>query len=131
MGDTQRDDTEEPITPCPEPDGGWTPVDAAGDASLYVLNVTTTGDVEAMETDLRTVWGGSLCVSPSDHTERELNRIASSLTDLPGVSSTSSDVVDGVATATVWVASEELWRRAGSEHGADVIRLEGLLEPID
>lgn len=85
-------------TPCPEPSGGWRPVDpakatnpafeatskragaesgfgglwidqqylddktaeteAANDPARFIVNVTTTGDVAAMERKLREIWGG-------------------------------------------------------------------------
>lgn len=52
-----RDDAS--TTPCPDPEGGWVPLDP----SMTVLNVSTTGDMDAMEANLCTVWGGPLCVS--------------------------------------------------------------------
>ncbi len=103
----------------------------ADDPSLYVLNFATTGDAAALERELRRVWGGNLCVAPTEHTEAELNRIANELMELPGVLSASADTVEGTARATVWVATEEIWRQAVQTSGEDVIELDGILKPID
>jgi hypothetical protein len=95
-------------TPCPQPAGGWRPVDPAratssafeaasrraqaergfgglwthqqngkgnaNDPRKFVLNVTTTGDVAAMERKLREIWGGSMCVSKAARRRRSCCR---------------------------------------------------------
>lgn len=40
--------------------------------ALTILNVAFTGDLERHERDLRTLWGGPLCVLQLEHTSREL-----------------------------------------------------------
>lgn len=52
---------------------------APEDPGPYVLNVAFTGDVAAHETELRPLWGGSLCVVRFDRTEDELRRIQEEL----------------------------------------------------
>jgi len=162
-------DDPEP-TPCPEPAGGWKPVDPskateegqteamrvaresgelggvwiswlvptsqlteqnANDPALYVLNLSTTGDVAVMEQAVRQVWGGSLCVSAAERTEDELAEIANQVTDWPGVTSTSGDVVEGNVDVSVWVITQSLERRAVEEFGPGVIDFYGLLQPVE
>ena len=101
------------------------------DPALYVLNVSTTGDVGELERELRAVWGGNLCVVATARTEAELNRIANQLMSLPGATSASADIVKGTASVTVWVATEELWRQAARDFGEDAVELDGILEPLD
>lgn len=84
-----------------------------------------------LERELRAVWGGNLCVVPAARTEAELNRIANQLMKLPGATSASADIVEGTASVTVWVATEELWRQVAREFGDDVVELDGILRPLD
>jgi hypothetical protein len=156
--------------PCPEPPGGWKPVDSAkatpaaqdeairvarksaelggvwiswlmptselteqnaNDPSLYVLNISTRGDIAAMEEKVRKVWGGSLCVSAAVRTEHELNQIATEAMQWPGVTSTSADIVEGNVDVSVWVVTKSLWRRAVNEFGPGVVDFGGLLQPVE
>lgn len=103
----------------------------AQDPHNYVLNVLTTGDVGALESKLREVWGGNLCVARAKHAEAELNRIANQLMQLPGAISSSTDIIKQTADVTAWVATEEMWRQIVREHGADVVHLGSVLKPID
>lgn len=102
----------------------------ANDPSLYVLNISTTGDIAATEQKVRTVWGGSLCVSAARRTEHELNQIATEAMQWPGVTSTSADIVEGDVDVGAWVVTESLWRRAVDEFGPGVIDLHGHLQPV-
>ncbi|HSK16084.1 MAG TPA: hypothetical protein VK915_07935 [Gaiellaceae bacterium] len=92
-------------TSCPEPEGGWAVVDPArvseedfgaavayaesqpesvavwvdqpgGPSGLRILNATFTGELERHEAGLRELWGGPLCVAPSEGpTASELEQI--------------------------------------------------------
>ncbi len=103
----------------------------AMDPANSVLNVLTTGDLSATEQAVRDVWGGNLCVSPTDHPEAELTRVANDLAELTGALSWGSDVVGGKAQATTWVVTEQMWRLAVDRFGEDVVQLDGVLVPID
>jgi len=103
---------------------------AAGPAN-YVLNVLTTGDVATMDQAVRDIWGGNLCVSTTEHSESELNRIADQLSDLSGVTSSAADVIRGRAEATAWVVTDDMWRQAVERFGADVIQLDSILTLVD
>jgi hypothetical protein len=47
------------------------------------------GDVDEATQLMRTVWGGALCVTNPQHTDDELNEIASALGERPGVTGAS------------------------------------------
>ncbi len=112
------------------PDGQITEQNA-NDPKRFVLNVTTTGDVEAMEQSLREVWGGSLCVSPARRTSTELVHVQRGIQDTPGVLSSSIDEVRGKVDLQVLVATEELQAELDERYSAGAVRLVGMLEPID
>lgn len=171
-GTIERPTPEEPDfgTPCPEPSGGWKPVDPeratdsaftdaaekaqgaegfaglwidqqvpdgeqseedANDPQRFVLNVTTTGDIAAMEREIREVWGGSLCVSQAPRTEAELLSVQTALGDLPGLLSSSPDVRTGQVVVELLVATQERQRELEERFGAGTVRLRGTLIPID
>ena len=148
-------------TPCPEPPGGWQPIDpdtatvvafqAAmrrahevegfgglwidqqtaddDDPKRFVLNITTAGDVAAMETTIREVWGGSLCVSRVARSAAELADVRRNLPHIPGL--LTQDVVPGQVTVDLLVAREQLQRELDESFGEGTVRLVGALEPID
>lgn len=103
----------------------------ANDPGRFVLNVTTTGDVDAMEREIREVWGGSLCVSEAPRTEAELASIQASLTDVPGMLTSAPDVRAGQVVVELVVATEERQRELDERFGAGTVRLQGVLVPID
>jgi hypothetical protein len=157
-------------TPCPEPPGGWKPVDPAratnkafpqaseraqaadgfgqlwidqqipaeeltewnsNDPKRFVLNITTTGDVAAMDSAVREVWGGSLCVSKTPRSQAELAEIRRTLPELPHLISLTTDGRAGQVEVGLVVATEELQQRLDERYGEGAVRLWGLLEPID
>jgi hypothetical protein len=61
------------------------------DPRKFVLNVSTTGDLAVMERKVRTVWGGSLCVSKTAHSAVQLSSVRDALMakPLPGMQSAS------------------------------------------
>jgi len=153
-------------TPCPEPAGGWSPVDpdratdaafqqairiaqaadgygglwvdqpttgaeGANDPRRFVLNVTTTGDVAALQNAIREVWGGSLCVSPAVRDEATLLDVQNALSGDPGVMGSAPDITTGRLVVQVFVATSELQRTYDERYGAGTVRLEGVLIPLD
>jgi hypothetical protein len=118
-----------------EPDfaGYWVdqPPDANNDPAQLVVNVRFTGDLERHERDLRQVWGGALCVSAAERTHAELRRVQDAASKLPGLVSASTDVVAGVVDLQVYVATEHQQRELDERFGAGVVRLSGLLQPLD
>lgn len=157
-------------TPCPEPAGGWSPVDAdrateaafqeaiqiaqgadgygglwidqrmsgselteenSNDPQRFVLNVSTTGDVAALQNAIREVWGGSLCVSPAVRDEATLLDVQKALRGDPGVMGSAPDITTGQLVVQVFLATSELQRTYEERYGAGTVRLEGILIPLD
>lgn len=168
-------------TPCPEPEGGWTPVDpgttteeamqeamararsapdyagswldqsylddiggggdstdadladreqAANDPARLVLNLRFTGDLAEREQDIREVWGGALCLTGAEHTERELLDIQQQLhADLDDVTSSGIDVRANAVTVQVLVATVALQADLDQRYGAGTVSVVGLLQP--
>ncbi|NYD22614.1 hypothetical protein [Kineococcus aurantiacus] len=175
--DLEQESAPEPsfASPCPEPLGGWKPLDparateeaqqaasakaravpgfglvwidqsmvtpeevaaeAVNDPLRYVLNVSTTGDLAEMESVVRSVWGGALCVSAAAHSEAELTAARDALdqADRSGAGSALLDLqVDplaGQVTATALLARESDQRRLDERFGSGVVRLSSLLRP--
>jgi len=101
------------------------------DPARMVMNVRFTGRLEAGERELRRIWGGALCVSAAERTKAELDDVQQDLWGLPGLASTGQDVAAGVVEAQVWVATQHAQRQLDRRYGAGVVRLSGLLEPVD
>lgn len=106
-----------------------TPPEQQNDPKRLVLNVLTTGDVAEMESALREVWGGSLCVSMGLRTEAELLRVQQELNELPGLLTSSADGLSGRVEVTVVRATTQEQRRLDEQFGAGVVRLSGALRP--
>jgi hypothetical protein len=108
----------------PDGESRWSP-------QGLVVNVTTTGDLAAMEDRLREVWGGSLCVSPAVRTGAELDRIQAEVVSLEGLVGSGTDAVAGVVDVDVLVATEEQQAELDETYGAGAVVLRGALEPLD
>jgi hypothetical protein len=153
-GDQDPADAPDFRTPCPKPaDGRQAPdQDKAGaadrDAALQrasglsgyagawldgdVVNVRVTEGREAAERELRTLWGGPLCLSGAKHTEAELTRVQNELTEeLPDLQSAGVDVVSNSVDVRVLVAEPELQRKLDEKYGEDAVTVSGWLQPID
>ncbi|MEW1956541.1 hypothetical protein [Kineococcus sp. NPDC059986] len=142
-------------TPCPAPAGGWTEPDPArasddalglaagvapgvpGYAVLWideqapghrVLNVSTAGELAAMEGAVREVWGGALCVSPAERSEADLARTLSQVQESgPPTLDVQLDAMAGRVTATVLLARESDQRHLDQRYGPGVVRLSSVL----
>lgn len=143
-------------TPCPAPAGGWTEPDPAradddalgraaevapgvpGHALLWideqapghrVVNVSTAGDPAAVESAVRQVWGGALCVSRAERSEADLARV---LAEVEGsgdrvLLDRQLDAMAGRVTATVLLARDADQRDLDERYGAGVVRLSSVL----
>jgi hypothetical protein len=102
------------------------------DPDNFVINVAVSVASRSPVVSIREVWGGNLCVAKAEHTARELNEMASQIAgDVADAQSIWTDDREGWVGITVWVATEDLWARLAAEYGADSIRLDGILQPID
>jgi hypothetical protein len=98
------------------------------DPTRLIVNVAVTGDPEAAEADLRHTWGGALCVSRAEHTERELRRIQDRMSSLPDFL-TSAVANDRVAVTVVW-DDGSLQAALDERYGAGVIVVTPALQPL-
>ena len=115
-------------------DPAATPPDPSGppnDSKRFVLNVTTTGDIATMQRMVRTVWGGSLCVSPAIRTAGELETTMKALLSTPGLLAASPDDRSGQVVLTLVRATTQLRRDLDARFGAGTVRLLGALAPLD
>lgn len=163
-------------SPCPEPAGGWAPlnraattqqtldaataaaqarpdvaavwadqsvnpasVDLTANAALMndplklVLNVRVTGDVQAAQRDLRTIWGGALCVSPAELTHAELEAIRTEVDarrDELGLRGVNALDVNGVVEALMVVEPAGLQSDLDAAYGEGVVVVSSLLQPV-
>ena len=100
------------------------------DPTKFVLNVRFTKDLARHEADIRTVWGGALCLSLTRHTMAELMRIQVVVVSAPGTYS-SIDVVTGTIEVGEYVATQARQRQLDSEYGPGLVTLVGSFVPID
>lgn len=104
-------------TPCPEPPGGWRPVDP-GRTTHRALQ----------EQRLREVWGGALCVTRAERTAAELRRIQDEVARTPGMISASSG--QDVVALDVELDDGPLQRRFDERYGEGVVRVHSALFPV-
>jgi hypothetical protein len=101
------------------------------DPTKLVLNVRFTKDLARHEAEIRRVWGGALCVSEARHTMTELTDLQRQVAHEPGISYTSVDIVTGTIEVGVFVATRARQHELDTQYGSGLIRLVGVLVPID
>jgi len=115
----------------PAMDGGVTPGNEGelNDPSQLVLNIAVTGDLRAAELELRQTWGGALCISQAQHTERELQQIQSDLSSESGLlySNAGNDHVE----ATVIWDDGSLQQRLDQRYGSGTVVVTSALQPFE
>ncbi|NIZ89988.1 hypothetical protein [Kineococcus rubinsiae] len=107
--------------------------DLAGDPLPFVLDVSTAGDLAAMEAAVREVWGGALCVSAVPRSAAELTALRDRLdgpSARPGTVQVDVDVPAGQVVVTVLLAGADDQRRLDEEFGPGFVRLLGLARPL-
>lgn len=97
------------------------PGTAPNDPARIILNVSTTGDVEAMTTTVRRVWGGNLCVIKATHPHAELEQIMHSMGSTPGVLSAAVQEISGRVEVTVVRATIQAQQDLDRRYGAGVV----------
>ena len=101
------------------------------DPARIILNITTTGDRAAMERAVRAVWGGNLCVSKALRTDAELRRVQEAVVATPGALQAGVNGFTGQVEVTVIRATVQQQAAFDARYGAGVVRLTGVLQPID
>lgn len=97
------------------------------DPVLVTVNVQVTGDVDAAEAELRSIWGGALCVSKAKYTEKELQAIQTQLQQVPGL--LTSDIQGGVVRAEVVHDDGSIQAWADEVYGPDRVVFSSALKP--
>jgi hypothetical protein len=99
------------------------------DPTKLILNISVTGNVEEAEADLRTTWGGALCVSKAQHTERELAAVQGEISRTPGLLSIGMgrDVVD---VGVIW-DDGSMQVDYDAKYGAGTVNVRSALQPVD
>lgn len=103
---------------------------ALNDPTKLVLNVASTGDLEALEAELRTVWGGALCVSRAEHSIAELEEIRMAI-EGPNVIGANFSEHDRVVVVDVYVPDEDMQNSLDDQYGRGVVELMPWLTPVD
>jgi hypothetical protein len=104
----------------------------------YVLVALFTGDVETHEAELRSLWGGPLCVAQGTTDSSDLTAIQEELTDLllegevPGVvgfGSSSVDEVAGLVDIGALIIEPDARAWAADRYGEGAVRFTSTLSP--
>jgi hypothetical protein len=125
----------------PDAAGLWldtsTPVD--GSLNLFpeqVITVAFTKNLAAHRAQLRTIWGGPLCVVQHDHSIAELNTVIRSLTGAAGrhlglqVRGGSIDEVDNTVELEVMIATSATQHALDHQYGPGLVHLIPILTPL-
>jgi hypothetical protein len=96
------------------------------------INVAVTEDAEGAEAELRTTWGGMLCVTTVERTDADLNEVNQELQAALGEQlltsgSTSPDSLD----AQVVFDDGSLQEWADATYGAGLVRISSALVPVE
>jgi len=100
------------------------------DPAPFVLVVFYTKDLARHEADLRTVWGGALCVFQVRHTMAELSNIADQL-PIGQWEGVGVDIIHGTVEFHVLVATQARQAELDAKYGPGMVRLIGYFDPID
>ncbi|WP_436794279.1 hypothetical protein [Actinospongicola halichondriae] len=100
------------------------------DPTKLVLNVRFTGDLDRHESELRSRFGGALCVSEAERTEAELRSIQDEVFGSLDAFHASTDIVRGVVEIGVAVADPAVQAELDETYGAGVVELVGALRPV-
>jgi hypothetical protein len=103
---------------------------AMNDPTRLVLNVRVTGDVADAERELRTVWGGALCVSPAEHTVAELSAIQREIMASGHAQGSYVNTRRGTVVVIVFV-DEGRQADYDERYGPETVAVRALLRPID
>lgn len=103
--------------------------EAMNDPRLSTINVRVTKDLAGAEEKLRTIWGGALCVSKAERTDKELRGIQEAMSELPGFTQSSSG--DGQVQASVEYDDGSLQAWADRKYGRGLVGISSALTPVE
>jgi hypothetical protein len=95
------------------------------------VNVTFTGDLERHEAELRSRYGGPLCVAQAAHSYAELDALQKRVLEvLREEMLTSSVGVRGQVQVEVPVVDQEVRERVAEVDPDGLVKLQGWLQPV-
>ena len=97
------------------------------DPLTTVVNVQVTHAVAGAEAKLRQVWGGPLCVSVAEHTEKELAQITDEVMSRPGALHASHS--RGVVYLGIDYDDGTLQQELDERYGTGLVRVHSALQP--
>ena len=100
------------------------------DPARLVLNLRFTGDLPRHEAEIRSYWGGALCLTEADRTLRDLERIQQALQEEPDALSSDIDTVQGTVGLTVPAADPALQASLDRRYGEGTVVVTGRLRPV-
>jgi hypothetical protein len=100
------------------------------DPRKEIINVQVTGDPVEAEQEFRTVWGGMLCVTQVEHTEKELLAIQQETTDLPGFQGSSGITIENRGELSVTYDDGSYQRWVDATYGAGTVVVTSRLTPV-
>jgi hypothetical protein len=104
----------------------------ANDPTKLILNFRFTGDLDRHERELRSNWGGALCVSLADRTEAELVAIQQELhADHDGLLGSGIGSVTGQIDVQVIADDGSLQDELDERYGDGLIVVQSALHPVD
>jgi hypothetical protein len=115
-----------------EPMGG----NVAEEPGEFVLNVAFTGDLARHQAELRSHWGGRLCVTRHERSMKQLRRIHDEVTGAFGrrlgleVLTSSVGQVENLVDVRVVVIPDEAKAAVERRYGAGVVALTAALTPV-
>ena len=95
-----------------------------------IVNIRFTGDLAVREAELRRIWGGALCVSGADRSERELQALTAEIRAEYDVTATWTNTPENTAGIQV-VVDDGVQESLDAEYGPGVVEVDTLLRPVD
>jgi hypothetical protein len=103
---------------------------ALNDPTKLVLNVASSGDLEALEAKLRAVWGGALCVSPAERSIAELEEIEMAI-EGPNIIAANFTEHERVVVVDIYVPDDDMQHSLDKQYGPGVVELRPWFTPVD
>jgi hypothetical protein len=99
------------------------------DPTHVILNIAFTRDLEARERELRKTWGGALCVSQAQRTEKRYARIRDEVFETARAQALSAGGTQDYVTLEVIYDDGTLQDQFNKRYGAGVVRVSSALRP--
>jgi hypothetical protein len=101
------------------------------DPRYEIINIQVTGDPAAATAEFRTVWGGSLCVSQVERTEKQVNAVLDGMSSIPGFQGGGGIGVGNNAHLTVTYDDGSYQRWLDATYGVGTVVVTSALTPVD